>query len=107
MRSRNSALALMVAASLSAQAVGNTLASHPVVIAIHHGDCLEAVKLIKERAKANGVQEKPGIGAVPVQNGTAVEAPRPTRKPRERESHFASKPGSESAIREAKADVLP
>jgi hypothetical protein len=52
MRSRNFALASMVTASLSAQVVGNTLASHPVVIAVHHGDCLGAVKLINSQTSS-------------------------------------------------------
>ena len=45
-------LLLVIAASLSTQAVGNTLASHPVVIAVHHGDCAAAVKLINSEVSS-------------------------------------------------------
>lgn len=59
----------------------------------------------KERDRqVNVPQPMPGINAIPV---PTPEAPRPQRPPRQRESHFASKPGSEKSLAEAKADVLP
>jgi hypothetical protein len=46
MRMHNLAFLVAFAAALSAPAAATTLASHPVVLAVHHGDCVGAIKLV-------------------------------------------------------------
>ena len=56
MRTRELAILVAVAAASSAPAVATTLASHPVVIAVHHGNCVGAVKLVNAEVSANDEQ---------------------------------------------------
>lgn len=62
---------------------------------------------LKHKQELSGKPVLAPVGAFEaIPNSTAQGAPeRPKFAPRERASHFASKPGSESAIREAKADA--
>jgi hypothetical protein len=46
MRTHNLVFLVAVSAALSAPAAATTLASHPVVVAVHHGDCIGAVNLV-------------------------------------------------------------
>jgi hypothetical protein len=56
MRTREIIFLAALAAASSAQALTSTLASHPMVIAVHHGDCVGAVKLVNPEIGANDEQ---------------------------------------------------
>jgi hypothetical protein len=56
MRTRDVVLLVAIAAASSAQALATTLSSNPVVIAVHRGDCLSAVKLVNAEVSANDEQ---------------------------------------------------
>jgi hypothetical protein len=56
MRTRHFVLLAAIAAASGAQAVTNTLASHPMVVAVRHGDCVGAVKLVNPEVSSNDEQ---------------------------------------------------
>ncbi len=56
MRRHSFAILFAGAAALSASAAASTLASHPVVLAVRHGDCVGAVKLVNVEVSANDSQ---------------------------------------------------
>jgi hypothetical protein len=56
MRTREFVFVAAIATAASAPAVATTLASHPVVVAVHHGDCIGAVKLVNPEVSANDEQ---------------------------------------------------
>jgi hypothetical protein len=56
MHMRNLLFLVAAAAAPSAQAVTSTLASHPLVIAVRHGDCVGAVKLVNPEVSSNDEQ---------------------------------------------------